>query len=123
MGLIPELLLILTVLFILQGIALVGGGMILVFQAMQTYVVDAFTLHAASGTYPVSIPFLTLNANGTFEISSFGSGIMFALPRWVRLPALRHPNVQQAWLREGRHHPRMRVYSAWMPRVRFFLPL
>ena len=68
-------------------------------------------------------PFLRLNANGTFEISSFGSGIMFALPRWVRLPAFRHPHVQQAWLREGRHYPRMRVYSAWMPRVRFALPL
>ncbi|EDR04269.1 MFS polyamine transporter [Laccaria bicolor S238N-H82] len=36
------------------GIALVGGGMILVFQAMQTYVVDAFTLHAASALAAVS---------------------------------------------------------------------
>ncbi|KAJ3505032.1 hypothetical protein NLJ89_g7631 [Agrocybe chaxingu] len=30
------------------GIACVGAGMILVFQAIQTYLVDAFTLHAAS---------------------------------------------------------------------------
>ncbi|KAK2463963.1 hypothetical protein APHAL10511_004014 [Amanita phalloides] len=30
------------------GIAFVGGGMILVHQSMQTYVIDAFTLHAAS---------------------------------------------------------------------------
>ncbi|EDR04270.1 MFS polyamine transporter [Laccaria bicolor S238N-H82] len=36
------------------GIALVGGGMILVFQSMQTYVVDAFTLHAASALAAVS---------------------------------------------------------------------
>jgi hypothetical protein len=68
-------------------------------------------------------PFLSLNANGTFGISSSGSRIMFARSRWVRLPAFRHPNVQQAWLREGRHRPRMREYSAWMPRVRFSLPL
>jgi hypothetical protein len=32
-----------------QGIAFVGAGTILNFQAIQTYVIDAFTLHAASG--------------------------------------------------------------------------
>lgn len=32
------------------GIALVGAGTILNFQSIQTYVIDAFTLHAASGT-------------------------------------------------------------------------
>lgn len=31
------------------GLALVGFGMILVFQSMQAYVVDAFSLYAASG--------------------------------------------------------------------------
>jgi len=31
------------------GMALVGAGVILNFQAVQTYVIDAFTLHAASG--------------------------------------------------------------------------
>ena len=31
------------------GIALVGAGTILSFQSIQTYVIDAFTLHAASG--------------------------------------------------------------------------
>ncbi|KAK0451312.1 MFS polyamine transporter [Desarmillaria tabescens] len=36
------------------GIALVGAGMILNFQAMQTYVVDTFTLYAASGLAAVS---------------------------------------------------------------------
>ncbi|KAF8876578.1 MFS polyamine transporter [Infundibulicybe gibba] len=36
------------------GIAMVGGGMILNFQSMQTYVVDAFTLHAASALAAVS---------------------------------------------------------------------
>ena len=33
----------------LQGIACIGAGMIVSFQAIQTYVIDAFTLHAASG--------------------------------------------------------------------------
>ncbi|RDB16595.1 Efflux pump vrtL [Hypsizygus marmoreus] len=36
------------------GIFLVGGGMIPLFQAIQTYVVDAFTLHAASALAAVS---------------------------------------------------------------------
>ncbi|KDR79409.1 hypothetical protein GALMADRAFT_137247 [Galerina marginata CBS 339.88] len=36
------------------GIALVGAGLILVFQSIQTYVVDAFTLHAASALAAVS---------------------------------------------------------------------
>lgn len=33
-----------------QGIALVGAGIILTFQSIQTFIIDAFTLHAASGT-------------------------------------------------------------------------
>ena len=31
------------------GIAVVGVGLIVNFQTIQTYVIDAFTLHAASG--------------------------------------------------------------------------
>lgn len=31
------------------GIALVGAGTILNFQSIQTYIIDTFTLHAASG--------------------------------------------------------------------------
>ena len=33
----------------LQGIAFIGAGMIVAFQSIQTYVIDGFTLHAASG--------------------------------------------------------------------------
>lgn len=33
------------------GILIIGGGMILIFQGIQTYVIDAFTLHAASGAF------------------------------------------------------------------------
>lgn len=36
------------------GIGLVGCGMILGFQSMQTYIIDAFTLHAASALAAVS---------------------------------------------------------------------
>lgn len=36
------------------GIAFIGGGMILNFQSIQTYVIDAFTLHAASALAAVS---------------------------------------------------------------------
>jgi hypothetical protein len=31
-----------------QGMAMIGAGVILNFQSIQTYVIDAFTLHAAS---------------------------------------------------------------------------
>lgn len=34
-----------------QGITLVGAGIVLNFQSVQVYVVDAFTLYAASGKY------------------------------------------------------------------------
>lgn len=34
-----------------KGIALIGAGIILNFQCIQTYVVDAFTLYAASGAF------------------------------------------------------------------------
>ena len=36
------------------GIALIGAGVILNFQAIQTYVIDAFTLHAASALAAVA---------------------------------------------------------------------
>jgi hypothetical protein len=40
--------------FVQQGIALVGAGVILNFQSIQTYVIDAFTLHAASALAAVA---------------------------------------------------------------------
>ncbi|KZT75016.1 MFS polyamine transporter [Daedalea quercina L-15889] len=36
------------------GLAMIGSGLILTFQGMQTYVIDAFTLHAASALAAVS---------------------------------------------------------------------
>ena len=37
------------------GLALIAAGIILNFQSIQTYVIDAFTLHAASALAAVSI--------------------------------------------------------------------
>jgi hypothetical protein len=37
----------------LQGIALVGAGTVSTFQSIQAYVIDCFTLHAASGVLVV----------------------------------------------------------------------
>ena len=42
----------------LQGIALVGVGITTAFQNIQTYVIDSFTMHAASGEIPVRLPSL-----------------------------------------------------------------
>ena len=39
------------------GIVLVGAGMILNFQSIQIYIIDAFTLHAASGASVMQVPF------------------------------------------------------------------
>ena len=49
-----------------QGIACIGGGMIVSFQAIQTYVIDAFTLHAASGRTLSSIISLVTDSNYIF---------------------------------------------------------
>ncbi|KAF5372341.1 hypothetical protein D9615_009305 [Tricholomella constricta] len=43
------------------GIAFVGAGIILLFQSIQTYVVDAFTLHAASAQVHLTISILIVN--------------------------------------------------------------
>ncbi len=40
--------------------AFVGASMILTFQCVQTYVVDAFTLHAASGMLSAQVLCLIL---------------------------------------------------------------
>ncbi|PPQ70272.1 hypothetical protein CVT26_014561 [Gymnopilus dilepis] len=50
------------------GIACIGAGLILVFQSMQTFVVDAFTLHAASG---FGFP---LFANAMYNKLGYGKG-------------------------------------------------
>ena len=39
----------------LQGIALVGAGTIVTFYGIQAYLIDTFTLHAASGVISTSL--------------------------------------------------------------------
>jgi hypothetical protein len=45
---------------LLQGIALVGAGTIVAFQSVQAYVIDSFTLHAASGAVQSRLRWLPL---------------------------------------------------------------
>ncbi|KAF5372354.1 hypothetical protein D9615_009293 [Tricholomella constricta] len=61
------------------GIASIGAGIILLFQSIQTYVVDAFTLHAASGEL-VHIPSLRQMANSAgFGFPLFAPDMYHAL--------------------------------------------
>ncbi|KAJ7591012.1 MFS polyamine transporter [Mycena floridula] len=57
------------------GIALVGGSIILVFQSMQTYVVDSYTLYAASALAAVS----TLRAIAGFGFPLFAPAMYQSL--------------------------------------------
>ena len=38
--------------FTVQGLALIGAGIVLTFQGMQMYVIDAFIQYSASGQSP-----------------------------------------------------------------------
>ena len=92
------------------GIALVGAGTILNFQCIQTYVIDTFTLHAASGTSRDSASPLRLPAccvSRLTRVCSARRGDVPALARGLRLPALRARDVQRAGVRQRRHDPRV----------------
>jgi hypothetical protein len=76
----------------LQGIALVGAGTIAVFQSIQTYVIDSFALHAASGEVksrhrwpPCSHPLDYRSSRGC---------CVLALSGRLRFPVVRSCNVQ-----------------------------
>jgi len=68
------------------------AGMILIFQTIQTYVIDAFTLHAASGASCGSLYIFT-----EFIIlllcHSVSSSVVFALAGRVRIPVVRPSDV------------------------------
>jgi hypothetical protein len=72
------------------GIAFVGAGVILNFQSIQTYVIDAFTLHAASGK-------LYLNClECAFECIPYNSTRrcdLFTVLRWLWLSTFRSCDV------------------------------
>ena len=101
-----------------QGIAFVGAGTILNFQSIQTYVIDTFTLHAASGKHhaPQS-SWCNVTDDGCELMNSVGCGDVPPLVCRLRLPALRADDVQRARLREGRLDPRFRGYRRGLPSV------
>src|SRR6188768_209892 len=83
--------------------------MILVFQAIQTYVVDSFTLHAASGECISCDAFQP--TNGSFSPCRC---LMFAFARWLRLSSLCTDHVRKARIWKGQHHHCCCGYSVGM---------
>ena len=63
---------------VMQGLVLVGAGIILVFQGVQTYVIDSYSLHSASGTFqgrrspdqPLTEPLMLVALAATFFLRS-----------------------------------------------------
>lgn len=102
------------------GIALVGAGTILNFQSIQTYIIDTFTLHAASGMFS---PHASAVVRTLIEApcSSCCSDLL-PLTRRLRFPAVRACHVQGARLRQGRYDPCVLRYCCWCPRVSQFSP-
>ena len=66
------------------GIAIVSAGNILNFQSIQTYVIDSFTLHAASAMAAVS-----------FLRSLCGFGFPLFAPVSMIIASLLHPHPHQ----------------------------
>ena len=107
------------------GIFVVGAGMILNFQTIQTYVIDAFTLHAASGASPLSPLVIPSRGDASTDMEggdSAGGGDVLPVARGVRLPAVRAADVRRARVRAGRHHPRVRRDRDWGASVRLSFP-
>lgn len=96
--------------------ALVAGGVILNFQCIQTYVIDAFTLHAASGERPpnhlFSSEYLDYPSSRCRRVSPFTLR--------VRLPTICACHVQSTRIWKGRHHSCCSCYRYRVPRVRSF---
>ncbi|KAI0375173.1 MFS polyamine transporter [Pilatotrama ljubarskyi] len=78
------------------GYALIGGGMVLIFQGMQTYIIDAFTRYAASALAAVSF-FRSIGGFGfplfapaMFSALGYGKGytILAAVSAGVAWPAM-----------------------------------
>ena len=98
--------------------------MIVSFQAIQTYVIDAFTLHAASGAFIIifCINFLFLITHISKYILlllySTCSSVMSAIISWFWVPFVRSSHVQQTWIWERRYGACVYSYSIRMPFVR-----
>lgn len=102
-----------------QGISFVGAALILVFQSVQTYVVDTFTLHAASGTscrLSTSCDWAILIIMWHVWYSP-SRCLMPSLPCRLRIPLVCSCYVRQTGLRKGKHNPRVSSYWHGMPCV------
>jgi hypothetical protein len=96
--------------------------MIVSFQAIQTYVIDAFTLHAASGTrhylsFPVPYNFILIH----FFLLLFCStcrNVMSTITSRLWIPSVRSSHVQQTWIWERMYDSCMPSYTIRMPCVR-----
>ena len=90
------------------------------FQSIQAYVIDAFTLHAASGIphlYCSSIRLISTKK--TPYHSSSCSAIPASCGR-LRISFICSSHVRRPWLWEGRYNPCSICYCCWMPCVRVF---
>lgn len=75
-----------------QGLVLVGAGVILVFQGVQTYIIDSYSLHSASGGLAFS--FARTTAHRPSDARSPRSSFFSTVNRWLWLPIICTRNVQ-----------------------------
>lgn len=68
--------------------------MILTFQSVQIYVIDAFTLNAASGLSSLVLFISSPRADEPSSIDSISSGLFSPFHRRLRIPTLRALHVQ-----------------------------
>ena len=99
-----------------QGIALTGSALILVFQAMQTYIIDAFTLHAASGYDPHFTLYIHFNMLFIYLYSTCSNG-MSAVTHRLWISSFRSSHVRKTWIWEGRYDSCLSGYRIRVPRV------
>ena len=98
-----------------------GSALILVFQAMQTYIIDAFTLHAASGLRPTLCflyTFILICFFNFFFLYSTCSNGMSAVTNRLWISSFRSSHVRKTWIWEGRYDSCLSGYRIRVPRVR-----
>ena len=83
----------------LQGIALVGAGVTTIFQNIQTYVIDSFSLHAASGEVTCWTA-VDLRAYFVLVITSSCRHCFPAFVGWLWISTVRSGDVQRSRIRQ-----------------------
>jgi hypothetical protein len=84
----------------LQGIVLVGAGTIVTFYGIQAYIIDAFTLHAASGVMSASLT-SALHAYTFHDHHSSCRRFFHACVGRFWIPVVCTDDVQCAGIRQG----------------------